>query len=330
MLAIVLIILYLLFVNKKEGFQEEDEFALLCKSNLDFYRANEEVCKTKVGSECSVKSYMMDNNEACRLLGYEPCSIFEYLKEHKDECRKIVNPSTNKPYDACNFVEYFKDNKSLCRKNGIDACSYESQYLYDNIPECRLEGTEICKADKNYLMRNPEECRKYGIEPCKEQDFRYSRTEDCMNLGFDVCSETDFLKSPKAIICGLGKEGVINDKTSPCGYDEFLNLSKTNKDLCCSKGKLSVEQCMDNNPCKTNEIYIKNNTELCRRNGFEPCVESTSYRLDNPLECKDQGFNPCASEKYYAENLTECKDSLKSCANEEYRNKNQEECSKKL
>jgi hypothetical protein len=99
--------------------------------------------------------------------------------------------------------------------------------------------------------------------------------------------------------------------------------------LCCSKGKLSVEQCPENNnPCQLNEFYIKNNPELCRQNGFEPCKESTTYRLDNPLECKEKGFNPCASDKYRLEHLTEC--TVKSCADEDYRKNNPEECSDDL
>ena len=274
---IVLIILLLLvvFFSTKERFQEEveDETYLSCKYSLNFYKANEELCKSKVGSECSIKSYMIDNGEACRILGYEPCSALEYMITHENECKNIIDPSTNKPYDPCNFIEYFKDNKSVCRRKGIDACKYDTQYLYDNIPECRLEGTDVCKTDKIYLIRNAEQCRNYGVEACNEKDFRYSRTEDCINLGFNVCGEPDFLKTPKSVICNLGKEGVINDKTSPCGYDEFVNSNETNKSLCCSKGKLSVEKCLENNPCQLNEFYIKNNPELCRQNGFEPCRE---------------------------------------------------------
>ena len=72
-----------------------------------------------------------------------------------------------------------------------------------------------------------------------------------MNLGFDVCSETDFLKSPKAIICGLGKEGVIDDKTSPCGYDEFLNLSKTNN-------KFLIHSTFDSIVDVNSKFYVNN------------------------------------------------------------------------
>lgn len=299
-------LLYKLFYSSYEGFFQEDKISILCKNSLDFYNANKDLCKEKIGSECSVKTHILNNGEACRTLGKEPCIYYEYLEKHQDECKTITNPETNKPYNICSFEDYFKENKVKCRNEKIDACEYSENYLKENIQECRLNGTEICSLNKDYLLANSVECRKYGIEACKDQSFRYSRTEDCINNGYNVCSEKDFLKTNKAIICNLGKDGIINDDKSPCGYDEFLNINSNNLDICCSKGKVKRDKCKNIDPC-TNETFLLNNSTECRTAGFEPCELSSIYKVSNPTECRNKGFDPCKIKDYFLSNLTECK-----------------------
>jgi hypothetical protein len=327
---VIILILYNLFFKSYETFFQEDKISILCRNSLDFYNANKDLCKEKIGSECSVKPHILNNGEACRLLGKEPCEYYEYLEKHKDECKAIINPTTNKPYNICSFEDYFKENKNKCRNEGTDACNYSETYLKENIQECRLNGTDICSVNKEYLLNNSEECRKYGFEPCNNQEFRYNKTEECINNGFNVCLEKDFLKTNKAIICSLGKEGVLNDEKSPCGYTEFLNINESNLDLCCSKGKVKKSDCKNVDPC-LNESYLLNNPEECRTGGVEPCEISLIYKINNPIECRDRGFDPCKNKDYLLSNLTECKSlNFNPCNYFEYRKDNQNECNSSI
>ena len=323
---IVLLILYKLFFNSYETFFQEDRNTILCRNSLEFYNANKDLCTQKIGSECSVKPHILQNGEACRLLGKEPCEYYEYLEKNQKECSVITNPLTNKPYNVCSFEDYFKENKNKCRSEGTDACNYSENYLKENIQECRLNGTDICSLNKDYLLNNSEECRKYGFEACNDQEFRYNRTEDCISKGFNVCSEKDFLKTNKAIICSLGRDGVLNDEKSPCGYDEFLNISSNNLDLCCSKGKVKAEKCKDINPC-SNETYLLNNPTECSSAGFEPCELSLIYKVNNPAECRSKGFDPCKNKDYLLANLTECKSlNFDPCVYFDYKKDHPTEC----
>ena len=116
-IVLVILIVILFLLTRKEYFQSEgpesgalgpeDPIASLCRSSLDFYRANEELCKEKVGSECSVPSYLIQNPDACRILKYEPCTVLEYLKNNQDECKKLNYSYTVPVCNKCNSVVDF-------------------------------------------------------------------------------------------------------------------------------------------------------------------------------------------------------------------------------
>lgn len=328
-LLIILGVLYLAYnAFLKEHFfmEQEDVISKMCKESHDFYKANEDMCKSKIGGECNVSSYAILNPDACRLLNVEPCQYIEYNEDHIDECKKYTNPNTNKPYDLCDHSDYLLNNKKDCRAKGYEPCSVKD-YLIKNVEECRLFNYDICKLDERYLLNNADECRKYGVEACSNKEYRYSKVEDCMKLNFNPCNEKDFFSNPKAIMCGLGVDGIVNDSSSPCGNTEFLK-NKGNLSQCCSKGKASIEVCKDSDisPC-SNEVFLKNNSKECRDNGFEPCELSIDYKLSNSKECRDKGFEPCKVKDYLLNNMTECKAlNYSPCVYQEYKDIHKDEC----
>jgi hypothetical protein len=330
-MVLILFLIYLIYniiFNSTENYQQDDPISGLCKNSHDFYKSNEDLCKDKIGSACNIKTYAMENPDACRAIGTDPCSFFEYLKDHIEECKKYTDPITNKPYNVCSDSTYFSSNKKVCRDEGFEMCK-DTNYLASNVAECRLNGYDICKIDSNYVLNNTEECKNYGVDACSIKEYRYNYVDDCMKSGFNPCKEEDFLSNPKAIICGLGSEGLLNDPTSPCSKDGFLE-NEGNLSQCCSKGKVSRDKCKTLkefiDPC-FNEKFLISNTEECRKNGIEVCEYSLYYKINNPKECRDKGFDPCKVKDYVLQNIDECKAlGFNPCSYSEYRDVHPIEC----
>ena len=318
--------------------------------NENYLFNNEDECRKNGYEACDKEEYIKYswNKDKCRSLGKlknEPCDKEEYIKSDYNnalECKSIsskYNPCLNETYKQINSSEcepctrkgYLTKNSIECRKKGFEACT-DKEFMLSNSKECRNINNGFYEAcnDGDFNSKNIDECRKISInwEPCEREDYLVKNGKECrgINSKYEACKNQNYLFNNGEECRKLNFEPCEISSYNAVNLRECKNINDK-YDLC------KLEQYKGNWECQQNKCedisYLENNTESCRKQGFEPC-KNYSYLTKNSNECRNLNFEACKEQQYFYDNIDECKSKMKAteeiCEDITFKNVLQDKC----